>query len=76
MGCSAGNNEKGEPVFSKETVPSSNMGSWIRNFKSATDHESMNLWLDVVGYDPATFAELASVLGVEIESLSEALLFK
>ena len=32
-------------------------------------------WLDVVGYDPATFAALAAVLGISLSVLSDALLF-
>jgi hypothetical protein len=37
-----------------------------------SDH---NYWLDVVGYDYATFTALATVLGISHENLSDALLF-
>jgi hypothetical protein len=50
------------------------MEALIRSLLRDEDHAHVH-WLDVVGYDPATFAALAAVLGVSHCVLSDALLF-
>ena len=50
------------------------MEALLRGLLRGEDHAHVH-WLDVVGYDPATFAALAAVLGVGHCVLSDALLF-
>jgi hypothetical protein len=75
-----GLNEKREPTFGNEVVPSASLGAWLRNAFTHHDMDSTSgtttIWLDVVGYDAATFKELATVLEVDEDMLSKALLFK
>jgi hypothetical protein len=50
------------------------MEALIRSIVRDEDSKHVH-WLDIVGYDPATFAALAAVLGVGHGVLSDALLF-
>jgi hypothetical protein len=70
-----GVDEKHQPFFSTETIPGSNIGAWLRN-GFASENMQTNVWLDVVGYDPRTFEDLAEALSVDKSLLTEALLFK
>jgi hypothetical protein len=69
MGPDGKNKIHSEPLSAKD------VGTWLRDrFESSKG--GTNVWLDIVGYDKATFNDLASVLCVEESLLSESLVFK
>jgi hypothetical protein len=51
------------------------MAALVRRVLLGEDRSHVH-WLDVVGYDPATFTALATALGVSHSVLSDALLFR
>ena len=64
----------GEVQVETAELSSKSAEALIRSILQEEDR-GHNYWLDVVGYDRATFTALATVLGISHDSLSDALLF-
>lgn len=66
-----------EHLFNKEIVASQNVKAWLRNvFDTNRTDSRETIWLDMVGYDAATFRELATELAIDQDILAKALLFR
>ena len=72
-----GMGKNNEHIFNKEIVASQNVKPWLRNVFNANQINCRDtIWLDMVGYDAATFRDLATELEIDEDILAKALLFR